>query len=230
MTKLSQDAFVMRERELQKSAGLLTSGAGATPAPYDPVPDYAEIYYQPESDERRQDESDAAAVRRRAMGQANRGKYGFHGTADPSNTPQLRYEMDDYPNSERREEGMMHFKPNAIGEYTQPVSDDIDEDEEPDDPTTSGALNEDKNDEQGSEVTSQRLRRKKPAGVPTGPTPRFVMPVGKFAGGRTANPAGNNTKQAPIVKPPSAEVKKPIAVVSQKKFAAKPPTFTRAGR
>lgn len=113
-----------------KSKGPFPSNTGPSPAPYDPIPDYAEIYYQPEGDSRREDESENTANRRRSMAEANRGKYGFHGTAEVSNEPQLRYDEDDFPRMERRTDGMKHFKPNVAGAYTQPLDDEDEDGEE----------------------------------------------------------------------------------------------------
>lgn len=88
-----------------KSKGTLVSNIGASPAPYDAIPDYGDIYYQPDDDPRREDESTARETRRVAMGVANRGKYGFHGTADAEDTPLLRYESDDFPQNQQSQHG-----------------------------------------------------------------------------------------------------------------------------
>lgn len=107
-----------------KSKGTLVSNTGATPAPYDAVPDYGDIYYQPDDDPRREDESEAREVRRRAMGVANRGKYGFHGTADADDTPILRYESDDFPQTSLRRPPSPSERRAAIvtpAKYPQPV-------------------------------------------------------------------------------------------------------------
>lgn len=85
-----------------KAKGTGVSNIGASPAPYDSIPDYAAIYYQPDDDPRAEDEAAARKNRREAMGVANRGKYGFHGTADPDDAPILRYESDDFPQNSPR--------------------------------------------------------------------------------------------------------------------------------
>jgi hypothetical protein len=99
MRKLSEHVEI--ERGLRsiygKSKGTLVSNVGASPAPYDAIPDYADIWYQPDDDPRKEDETQMREARREAMGVANRGKYGFHGTADAEDTPLLRYETDDFP-------------------------------------------------------------------------------------------------------------------------------------
>lgn len=59
-----------------------------------PIPDYQEIYHQPESDSRKRLERQQADVRRRANAYRNKGVFGFHGTALASK-PELRYEPDE---------------------------------------------------------------------------------------------------------------------------------------
>lgn len=107
MRKLREHAEI--ERGLRsiygKSKGTLVSNVGASPAPYDAIPDYADIYYQPDDDPRREDENVARETRRKAMGVANRGKYGVHGTADAVDTPMLRYESDDFPQNQQSQHG-----------------------------------------------------------------------------------------------------------------------------
>jgi len=97
-------AHVEIERGLRsiygKSKAFGGSGAGATPAPYDPIPDYQDIWYQPDGDPRKEDETAARLNRRKAVSVANKGKYGFHGTADANDTPILRYDAEDYPQNE----------------------------------------------------------------------------------------------------------------------------------
>lgn len=93
------------------------------PAPYDAIPDYGDIYYQPDGDERKEDEAAARLNRREAMGVTNRGKYGFHGTADPSDNPILRYESDDFPQNSPRRQPSPNERRAAITEpnrYPQP--------------------------------------------------------------------------------------------------------------
>lgn len=114
-------AAVIRPRDLLGFARTsVYAGQGASPAPYDPIPDFGDIYYQPEDDPRREDESENAANRRRAMGMANRGKYGFHGTGEVSNAPILRYTDDDFPVLERRDDNV-RADPPTPNRYTQPI-------------------------------------------------------------------------------------------------------------
>jgi hypothetical protein len=122
MKKLREHAEIERglRRIYGKSKGTLVSNTGATPAPYDAMPDYASIYYQPDDDPRRQDEAAARETQRRAMGIANRGKYGFHGTADPEGTPILRYETDDFPQNPPRRSLASSKRRGVIASYKPP--------------------------------------------------------------------------------------------------------------
>lgn len=81
----------------RKSMHFITkSRAGAAPMYYDQqssMPDFQFIYHQPEDDERKKKEREAYEIRRRAMADKNKGKFGFHGEAPE---PQLRAEPSDY--------------------------------------------------------------------------------------------------------------------------------------
>lgn len=57
------------------------------------MPDFQFIYHQPESDEKKKKEREAFEIRRRAMADKNKGKFGFHGEAPE---PQLRAEPSDF--------------------------------------------------------------------------------------------------------------------------------------
>lgn len=146
MTKLRVAAADAREMR-GHAHGTLVSGLGASPAPYDPIPDYAEIYYQPDDDPRHEDESEMRDNRRKAMGVANRGKYGFHGTGDVSSAPILRYENDDFPKMERDGSGRkMRFDSAEPASYEQPV-------------TPGDRDKDDEDNEHASEVAAHRIKR-----------------------------------------------------------------------
>lgn len=115
------------EREIDEmyaaANATMYQGKGASPAPRDPIPDYADIYYQPEDSPNRERERAAGENRRVSLSARNRGKFGFHGEA--SVEPELRYERDDYPMTARRGHKQSpsirapkHLAPNA---YDQPV-------------------------------------------------------------------------------------------------------------
>jgi hypothetical protein len=57
------------------------------------VPDYADIYFQPESDKRNRIEREHQNVRRRANAKRNAGIYSFHGEPNRME-PALRYDPD----------------------------------------------------------------------------------------------------------------------------------------
>lgn len=126
MRKLSEHVEI--ERGLRaiygKSKGTLVSNTTLGPAPYDAIPDYGDIYYQPDDDPRREDESEMRMARREATAVANRGKYGFHGTADADDTPILRYESEDFPQNAPRRNPSPNERRAAVvtpNKYPQPV-------------------------------------------------------------------------------------------------------------
>jgi hypothetical protein len=68
----------------------LTSGSAPrdeTPA----IPDYQDLYFQPPNDERKRQEEEADALRRRAQADRNTGLFGFHGTGQLNPEPILLY-------------------------------------------------------------------------------------------------------------------------------------------
>ena len=71
------------------STMLIGTPAGARgDAPRQSIPDYGAIYFQPESKEKDRLASEASLNRRRSM----RGtKFGFHGTSEPRDEPELRF-------------------------------------------------------------------------------------------------------------------------------------------
>ena|GEM_PF-736355 len=83
-----------------KARASMYQGAGASPAPRDPIPDYADIYWQPEGDDNRVRERVANENRRASVSARNKGKFGFHGGADVE--PALRYDPDDFARVTRR--------------------------------------------------------------------------------------------------------------------------------
>lgn len=72
-----------------------TSYGSAPRAETPPIPDFQDLYYQPETDERKKREAEAGANRRRATASRNRAVYGFHGTTQLGLDPELRYERPD---------------------------------------------------------------------------------------------------------------------------------------
>jgi len=94
-------------------------------APSDPIPDYADIYWQPDnSGDDAERERNANTNRRATLAARNKGRFGFHGGADV--TPVLRYEGDDYPVYARRgmEQSPTRRAPKdmAPNAYDQPVT------------------------------------------------------------------------------------------------------------
>lgn len=70
--------------------------AGSSPREETPaLPDYQDIYFQPEDSEHKKREREQQSIRRRANAERNHAVYGFHGTAIDSPEPTLRYEGDD---------------------------------------------------------------------------------------------------------------------------------------
>jgi Protein of unknown function (DUF5661) len=59
-----------------------------------PIPDYQDIYYQPEDDEKKKKEREQQETRRRSVQRRNRGVFGFHGLAYRGK-PDLRYDPED---------------------------------------------------------------------------------------------------------------------------------------
>lgn len=223
--KMSDAAMHERSvaRMIGKAQGTLYAGRGASPAPYDPIPDYADIYYQPEDDTRREDESEATANRRRAMGVANRGKYGFHGTGEVSNAPVLRYEDGDFTTVERRDDGMRHVKPNEPFGYTQPVS-------------TQGETNEDADDAFANRTDEPDRKLTQP---------RLIIKQSKLMGKqrRGPSPAGASEGSAPGVRfgaknnealfthtPKQTDVAKPPKLVVPSAASRRPRASMRMGR
>jgi hypothetical protein len=59
-----------------------------------PIPDYQEIYFQPDSDERKKKDREHQITRKLATAKRNIGVYGFHGE-ERADHPELRYEPDE---------------------------------------------------------------------------------------------------------------------------------------
>jgi len=106
-----------------KAGASVYGGLGASPAPRDPIPDYADIYYQPDDSPNRERERAANESRRASVSARNRGKFGFHGEAQVE--PELRYERDDYPMTARRGHAQSPSKRKPknmdLNVYDQPV-------------------------------------------------------------------------------------------------------------
>lgn len=86
----------LREVREKRGSDLRKSWDGGGPQNYHQqvsMPDFQEIYHQPEDSEQPKREREAAENRRRSMADKNKGKYGFHG--EPPE-PQLRAEPLDY--------------------------------------------------------------------------------------------------------------------------------------
>lgn len=90
----------MEDSPVGKASTIMYGGTGASPAPRDPIPDYASIYWQPDSTPNVEREREANENRRNQNAKRNQGKFGFHGGADVE--PEIRYDQDDFPMSTRR--------------------------------------------------------------------------------------------------------------------------------
>lgn len=188
-------------QRISKAAHYLRIGSpsrGASPAPYNSLPDYQEIYYQPQSDQRRQDEVESNANRRQAQAVRNREKYGFHGVASPGNAAVLRYDVTDYPSTERRKNGKMQFVYGGPISYPQRLS--------PPDETA----------EEASEAQSQRLRRPQKARKVSEATL-----VGRALPRPSNEPVGGSFPKADKKTSPPKKAK---PVISRKKLSTKPKT------
>jgi len=88
---------------LRKAANMsrlpqVTPIGGSAPREETPaLPDFQEIYYQPEDDERRKLEREQAETRRLADAARNTARYGIHGIAATPSTPQIRWEPEADP-------------------------------------------------------------------------------------------------------------------------------------
>jgi hypothetical protein len=85
----TKKSFVTPGELLRKEMGPGSAPRDRTPA----IPNFNELFYQPETDERKQREAEAAAIRRRAGAAQFRGRIGFHGAAELE--PELRWEPHD---------------------------------------------------------------------------------------------------------------------------------------
>lgn len=90
----------MLDEMYARASTTMYGGTGASPAPRDPIPDYADIYWQPRDNTNVEREREANDNRRATLSKQNQGKFGFHGGADVE--PEIRYDQDDFPMSTRR--------------------------------------------------------------------------------------------------------------------------------
>lgn len=91
MGTASRGNFIVPGELLRKAVG------GSAPREETPaLPDFQEIFYQPESDERKQLEREQHETRRLADAARNTAKYGVHGAA-PALTPRIRWERETDP-------------------------------------------------------------------------------------------------------------------------------------
>ena len=110
---------LLRKTNTMSRLPQVTPHHGSTPREETPaMPDFQEIYYQPDSDERKKREREQGRIRRRADSARNTAKYGFHGIA-PQGDPEIRWEPDVNP--------VEHAGP-KLGNRKPTVRADIDED------------------------------------------------------------------------------------------------------
>jgi hypothetical protein len=96
--KLADGVIGMRDgfKEIVGKFGTNGSGGGAPPQLQNSeLPDFMTIYYQPPSEEKDEREREEQVVRREALSNRTRGKYGIQGPATPK--PVVRYHPANYP-------------------------------------------------------------------------------------------------------------------------------------
>lgn len=106
-------------------AAIALMGKQVSLAPRDPIPDYADIYWQPEDNPNAQRERAANENRRATLSARNGGKFGFHGSSDVK--PVLRYAPDDFARMARRgkqqaPEVRANTSVASLNAYDQPIT------------------------------------------------------------------------------------------------------------